>query len=100
MVLSDVVDVPDVVLRLLGTVVMVVGVMVVVVVVFGRERVQLVNMVLDTSRGMMKMMRNEKYQAVNTASVTRIGCLIQFEYLHSNTAAKTKAIQRSNKKTE
>jgi len=50
-------------------------------VLFGRLRVQLVKMVLDTSRGMMKMMRNEKYQAVRTANVTRTGCRIQLEYL-------------------
>lgn len=59
------------------------GIVVVVVldVVLGRLRVQLVKMVLDTSRGMMKMMRKEKYQAVRTASVTNTGCLIQLEYL-------------------
>ena len=38
-------------------------------------------MVFDTSRGMMKMMRKEKYQAIKTASVTKTGCLIQSEYL-------------------
>ena len=47
--------------------------------------VQLVKMVLDTSSGMMKMIRKEKYQAINTAIVTKMGCLIQFEYLGSST---------------
>jgi len=68
-------------------------------VLLGRLRVQLVKMVLDTSRGMMKMMRNEKYQAVRTANVTRTGCRIQLEYLHSKTAANTKAMQMSKTKT-
>ena len=38
-------------------------------------------MVFDTSSGMMKIIRKEKYQAIRTASVTSTGCLIQFEYL-------------------
>jgi len=63
------------------------------------ERVQLVKMVLETSRGMMKIMRNEKNQAVKTARVTSKGCLIMLEYLHNKTAASTKAIQISNIKT-
>jgi hypothetical protein len=58
------------------------GIVIVVLdVVLGRFSVQLVKMVLDTSRGMMKMIRKEKYQAVRTASVTNTGCLIQLEYL-------------------
>lgn len=61
--------------------------------------VQLAKMVLDTSSGMMKMMRKEKYQAINTAIVTKMGCLIQFEYLHSNPAASMKAMQISKTKT-
>jgi len=61
--------------------------------------VQLVKMVFDTSRGMMKMMRNEKYQAIMTATVTRMGCLIQFEYLHSSPAANINAMQISKTKT-
>ena len=46
--------------------------------------VQLVKIVLDTSSGMMKMIRKEKYQAINTAIVTKMGCLIQFEYLNGS----------------
>jgi len=61
--------------------------------------VQLVKMVFDTSNGMMKMMRNEKYQAIMTATVTRMGCLIQFEYLHSSPAANINAMQISKTKT-
>jgi hypothetical protein len=38
-------------------------------------------MVEETSSGMTKMMRSEKYQAVSTASVTSTGWRIQFEYL-------------------
>lgn len=57
-------------------------------------------MVLETSRGMMKMMRNEKYHAVKTARVTSTGCRIQLEYLHNKAAARTKAMQMSNIKTE
>lgn len=60
---------------------------------------QLVKIVFDTSSGMMKMMRNEKYHAVRTATVTNTGCLITFEYLHSNTAASKKAMQMSKMKT-
>ena len=40
------------------------------------------NNVFDTSNGMMRTMRNEKYQATRTARVTRTGCRIQFEYLN------------------
>lgn len=76
------------------------GIVIVVLdVVLGRFSVQLVKMVLDTSRGMMKMIRKEKYQAVRTASVTNTGCLIQLEYLHNNTAASMKAMQTSKTKT-
>ena len=41
-------------------------------------------MVFDTSRGMMKIIRKEKYQATKTARVTKTGCLIQFEYLDNS----------------
>jgi len=61
--------------------------------------VQLAKMVFDTSSGIIKIMRNEKYQAVSTARVTKTGCLIQFEYLHSKTAAKRNAMQISKTKT-
>ena len=40
-------------------------------------------MVFDTSRGIMKMIRNEKYHATKTARVTKTGCRIQLEYLKS-----------------
>ena len=38
-------------------------------------------MVLDTSSGIIKIMRKEKYHVIRTARVTRTGCLIQLEYL-------------------
>jgi len=67
-------------------------------VLFGKiSRVQLLftKMVLDTSRGMMKMIRNEKYQATKTARVTMTGCRIQLEYLHNKDAASTNANRTS-----
>ena len=36
---------------------------------------------MDTSSGMINIMRKEKYQVMRTARVTRTGCLIQLEYL-------------------
>ena len=45
------------------------------------DMVQLLYIVFDTSRGMINIMRKEKYQATRTAKVTKTGCLIQFEYL-------------------
>ena len=36
---------------------------------------------MDTSSGMINMMRKEKYHVIRTARVTRTGCLIQLEYL-------------------
>jgi len=53
-------------------------------------------MVEDTSKGMMKMMRKEKYQAVSTDNVTRTGCLNQLLYLYSKQAARIKVIHTSN----
>ena len=38
-------------------------------------------MVLDTSSGIINIMRKEKYHVMRTARVTRTGCLIQLEYL-------------------
>jgi len=57
-------------------------------------------MVFDTSRGMMKMIRKEKYQAVRTASVTKTGCLIQFEYLHNKAAEMINAVITSKTNRE
>ena len=39
---------------------------------------------LDTSRGMISMMRKEKYHVIRTARVTSTGCLIQLEYLRGH----------------
>jgi len=52
-------------------------------------------MVFDTSRGIMKMIRNEKYHATRTARVTKTGCRIQLEYLHNKDAASTNANRTS-----
>lgn len=79
--------------------IVVIVVVVVLDVLLGWLSVQLVKMVLETSRGMMKMMRKEKYQAVSTANVTNTGCLIQLEYLHNKAAASIKAMQTSKAKT-
>jgi len=57
-------------------------------------------MVLDTSRGIISMMRKEKYQVMRTARVTSTGCLIQLEYLHSKTAERRNATQTSVMNTE
>lgn len=42
----------------------------------------------ETSSGRIKIIRNEKYQATRTATVTIIWCLSQFPYLYSKPAAK------------
>jgi len=38
------------------------------------------------------MIRKEKYHATRTARVTKIGCLIQLEYLHNNAAEMINAV--------
>jgi len=52
-------------------------------------------MVFDTSRGIMKIIRNEKYHATKTTRVTKTGCRIQLEYLHNKDAASTNANRTS-----
>ena len=42
----------------------------------------------ETSSGRIKIIRNEKYQATRTATVTIIWCFSQFPYLYSKPAAK------------
>lgn len=42
----------------------------------------------ETSSGRTKIIRNEKYQATRTATVTMIWCFNQFPYLYSKPAAK------------
>lgn len=53
-------------------------------------------MVEETSKGMIKMMRKEKYHAVSTDNVTRTGCLNQLLYLYNKQAARIKVIHTSN----
>jgi len=57
-------------------------------------------MVDDTSRGITNIISREKYQAMSTAKVTRIGCCFQFAYLHNNAAAARKAMRRSHTNME
>ena len=78
----DVLEELEVVVDVVEVVVVEISVLVEIVSGSTEEQLVLVNKLLDTSRGMMKTIKEEKYQATRTARVTNTGCRIQFEYLN------------------
>ena len=78
----DVLEELEVVVDVIEVVVVEISVLVEIISGSTEEQLVLVNKLLDTSRGMMKTIKEEKYQATRTARVTNTGCRIQFEYLN------------------